>query len=325
MTKKFMCVLELFVFLALLFCACLFVFDDRYAYATLDGIALWIGSILPTLLPYFFITSMLSTLKITGKISNLLSPITKPLFNVSGSVGYAFFLSILSGYPVGAKTISDLKLNGVIGESESVRGAILCSTSSPVFLIGCVGNIMFKNSLFGVLLLFSHLITVLIVGFIFSFYKKSDKPKNTNTAFSPTRIDNVLYETAFDSVISVLVVGALITVFYLLTEILLNLNLLSPLINFFTLIVKDENIAKSFVLGAFECTKGLSTLSSSASGFFALPIACALCSFGGVSVICQSLAYLKKAKIKTAPFIISKIISAVVGFIIALLFSAIFL
>jgi hypothetical protein len=234
-------------------------------------------------------------------------------------------MSILSGYPVGSKTISDLKLNGVIGESESVRGAILCSTSSPVFLIGCVGNIMFKNSLFGTLLLLSHITTVLIVGFVFSFYKREDRPIITKKTLAPNKIDNILYETAFDSVISVLVVGALITVFYLLTEILLNLNLLSPIIKLLTMFVGDENIAKSAVLGIFECTKGLSTLSLAQNGLFTLPIACALCSFGGISVIAQSLAYLKKAKIKTAPFILSKIISAVVGFIVALLFSVIFL
>ncbi|MBQ8426301.1 MAG: hypothetical protein IJX16_00885 [Clostridia bacterium] len=325
MTKKLSAIFEFILFCTLLFFSLLFAVDKRYSYATLNGISLWACSVLPALFPYFFITSILSALKVTGKLSAFLSPVTTALFNVSGSVGYAFFLSVISGYPVGAKTVCDLKEKGVIGEAESVRASALCSTSSPVFLMGSVGSIMFKNSRFGLLLFLAHLITAIIVGLIFSFYNRKEKPSKIKNTFAPSKIDNILYESAYSSVISVLVVGGLITVFYILTEVLLNLNILTPIINLLTLVIKDEKIAKSMVLGLFECTKGLSALSETTGSFFTLPIASFLCSFGGLSVIAQSLAYLKKAKIKTAPFILSKIISAVISFLVASFLSLIFL
>lgn len=325
MTKKLTNFFEFILFCVLLFCSLLFAVDKRYSLATLNGISLWACSVLPALFPYFFITTILSALKVTGKLSCFLSPLTLRLFNVSGSVGYAFFLSVISGYPVGAKTVADLKERGVIGEVESVRASALCSTSSPVFLIGSVGNIMFKSRQFGLLLFSAHLLSAIFIGFIFSFYKRKDKPLKIKTDFSRNKIDNVLYESAYNSVISVLVVGGLITVFYILTEILLNLNILTPIIKLLALAVKDEQIAKSVVLGLFECTKGLSSLSVSNQNFFILPIASFICSFGGLSILAQSLAYLKKAKIKTAPFILSKIISAVISFILASLLSLVFL
>jgi hypothetical protein len=99
---------------------------------------------------------------------------------------------------------------------------------------------------------------------------------------------------------------------------------LSPFIKLLTLITKNENISKSLVLGTFECTKGLSSLSAIPISSLSLPIASSICSFGGISVLAQSIAYLKKAKIKTAPFILSKIISAVISFLVALLLSLIF-
>ena len=322
--KKLTSLFELFVFLLLLFFSILLAVDKSFSTATIKGFSLWFSCVLPALFPYFFITTILCSLKITGNLSKVLSPFTSALFNVNGAVGYAFFISILSGYPVGAKTVCDLKEKGLIGETESVRASALCSTSSPVFLLGSVGSIMFNDSRFGLLLFLSHLITAVIIGVLFSFYKRKDKPQVVTLFSANNKVNNVLYESAYSAVISVLVVGAIITVFYILTEILLSLNILTPLINFVSLITGDFESAKGIVLGMFECTKGLSVLASSKSGIFTLPIASAICSFGGLSIIAQSVAYLKKAKIKTAPFIFSKIISAVISFFVALLVSVIF-
>ncbi len=326
MTKKLYAFFEFALFIVLLTVSVILAIDKRYAISVKNGIELWIACVLPALFPYFFITSILSALKITGKLSTFLSPLTTALFNVSGCVGYAFFMSVICGYPVGAKTVSDLKEKGAISDAESVRASALCSTSSPTFLLGSVGNLMFRNGTFGLLLFLAHFISAIIVGVIFSFYKRKERPKNSATLHneqSAQRVDNLLYQSAYSSVISVLVVGALITVFYLLTELLLNLKLLSPIIKLFSIIVKDEEIAESIILGAFECTKGLSALSKAKFGVLTLPISGAICSFGGLSVIAQSLAYLKKAKIKTASFILSKMLSAVICFVVCLIFSAI--
>ena len=322
--KKLKPFFEFVLFFLLLSISILLAVDKRYSIAVVDGIKLWFACVMPALFPYFFITTILSSLKVTGKISNLLTPVTTRLFGVSGCVGYAFVMSLISGYPVGARTVADLREKALISESESVRASALCSTSSPTFLIGSVGNLMFKNASFGLLLFLSHIITAVLTGIIFSFYKRKSRPFKTRYSAPDSTIDNVLYESAYSSVMSVLVVGGLITIFYLLTEILLSLKVLQPIIFLVSSIVKDEQVSKSIVLGLIECTKGLSTLSTAKFCVFTLPLASLICSFGGLSVITQSLAYLKKAKIKTAPFILSKIISAVLSFFVALLFSLLF-
>jgi sporulation integral membrane protein YlbJ len=325
MTKKLSYLIETFIFVVLLCISVILAVDKRYAIAVTKGITLWASCVLPALFPYLFINTLLSSLKVTGKISSFLSPVTTKLFNVSGHVGYAFFISVISGYPIGAKTVSDLREKGLLGDAESIRASALCPTSSPTFLLGSVGNLMFKDSRFGCFLFLSHLISAILIGIIFSFYKRQEKPLSAKTLPLPNKINNVLYESTYTSVISVLVVGGLITIFYLLTELLLNLQLLNPLFYLFTLIFKNPELAKSIVLGCFECTKGLSTLALAKRSILSLPIASFICSFGGLSIIAQSLSYLKKAKIKTAPFILSKIISAVISFLVSLILSVIFI
>ena len=265
---------------------------------------------MPSLFPYFFITAILSSMSITSKITKLFSPLTKKVFNVNGAVGYAFFMSLLSGYPVGAKIVCDLKENGVIGESESVRASALCSTSSPMFLIGSVGGFMFNNYRLGLILFISHLLSAILIGIIFSFYKRKDTPKET-AILKSQKFDNFLYESAYSSVISLLVVGAIITIFYILSNLLFSLNILNPIIYLLSFVVGDVNLSKGLIFGLFECTQGLKILSSATA--LKLPLCAFVCGFSGVSIIMQSLAYLKKAKIKTAPFLLSKLLSAVLN------------
>ncbi len=313
-----------FIFFVILIAISLILsFGSGFSALTLEGIQLWLLLVLPAMFPYFFITAILSSLSITSKIASKFSPLTKRLFNVGGGCGYAFFMSLIAGYPIGAKIISDLFDKGAINESEAIRACTFCSTSSPMFLISSVGKIMFKNSFYGLILLISSTISSIIIGIIFSNYNKHDKP-NTTPFISNQKLDNILYESAYSSVISVLVVGAIITIFYILSSLLFRFNILSPIISLFALILGDTERAKALTFGLIESTRGLKLLSSLSFNTLSLPLASFICGFGGVSVIMQSVAYLKKAKIKTAPFIKAKLLCAVLNFIITLIICLIF-
>ena len=232
-------------------------------------------------------------------------------------------MSLIAGYPIGAKIVCDLREKKVISESEAVRASAFCSTSSPMFLINSVGSIMFNNTTFGLVLFISNVISAIIVGIIFSHYKKSDAPKNA-TFLSCQKVDNVLYESAYSAVISVLVVGAIITVFYILSSILFRFNILNPIINFLSLILGNYNTSKALTFGLIESTQGLKILSTFPITNLTLPLCAFICGFGGFSVIMQSVAYLKKAKIKTAPFIKAKLLCAVLNFVITYIICLIF-
>ncbi len=180
---------------------------------------------------------------------------------------------------------------------------------------------MFNDKKFGITLFLCHTLAVFINGFIFSFYKRKEKITEQNLLISKNQVDNLLYESVYSAVISILVVGGLITIFYTLTRVLNQLNVFAPLVKFLNIITKDENLSNGLVFGFFECTQGLKELSKSGVCFLSLPITLFICGFGGVSVIAQSLSFLKNAKIKTAPFLFSKVTSAVIGFLIGVIVS----
>ncbi len=325
MKKSIYNLFELSIFALFLFLSVVLALGRDYSVAVLDGLKLWLFCVVPSLLPYFFITAILSSLSVTSKITKIFSPLMEKVFRVNGTVSYAFFMSLVSGYPVGSKLVSELREKSVISQAEGVRASALCSTSSPMFMLSSVGSIMFNSPAFGLGLFVCHLLAVLSVGIIFSFYKRKQPPTRTKTTISSGKLDNILYESSYSSVISCLTVGGLITLFYLFTEVLLSLNILTPLIALLSSVTGNSAQSSGLVLGLFECTRGLRELSAGGITFLSLPLATFICSFGGLSVIMQSLAFLKQAKIKTAPFFVSKILSAVLGFILAVFYTLIFL
>ena len=211
--------LDFSLFLVLIFLSLVFIFIPSLSDSVLDGIKLFFACVLPSLFPYFFITAILTELKTTSKISNSLSPIMKKVFNVNGVCGYTFFMSVIAGFPMGAKLVSDLKTKGFLTETESVRASAFCSTSSPVFLIVSVGSMMFKNTVFGVLLFLTNIMSAILVGIVFSFYRRKDKPKKIANLKQNVNVDFAFSDCVYSAVNSSLFVGAMITLFYTFTEV----------------------------------------------------------------------------------------------------------
>lgn len=134
---------------------------------------LWANNVIPSLFPFFIATELLGYTNIIPKIGKLLNPIMKPIFNVPGCGAYAMLMGIISGYPIGAKIVTNFRESGMCSKEECERLLAFTNNSGPLFIIGTVGISLFCNSLIGVLLFITHLLACLTVGFIFRFWKRT--------------------------------------------------------------------------------------------------------------------------------------------------------
>lgn len=78
--------------------------------AAKDGISIWINILMPSLLPFIIGANLIVSLKIVDILGILINPLTQKIFNVSGRSGLIFAISMVSGYPVGSKFASELRL-----------------------------------------------------------------------------------------------------------------------------------------------------------------------------------------------------------------------
>lgn len=86
-----------------------------------DGVILFWAAVLPALFPFFFFTRMLTGLGFPETIGKFFEKPVKFLFHTPPISAYIFFMSVLSGYPIGAKLISEFYKNGVINTEESKK------------------------------------------------------------------------------------------------------------------------------------------------------------------------------------------------------------
>lgn len=87
----------------------LLIFSSSNIHAAKSGILLWYNAVLPSLLPFFIATNLLSHTNFVAYLGKCFSKIMRPVFNVPGEGAFPLIMGIISGYPVGAKIVSDFK------------------------------------------------------------------------------------------------------------------------------------------------------------------------------------------------------------------------
>ena len=280
-------------------------FPTLYISITLDGITAWAFNVLPSILPFIFFTKILSSTGTIERFSLLFKKPSKILFNTNSISSYAFLMSIVSGYPVGAKITSDLYLNGKITRSDAFKMTSFCSTSGPMFIIGAVGTIMLKNALFGYIIFLSHIIGALLNGILYRNIKVKELALETSQLKNQSQD---LSSTVIDTSLSVISIGVIITIFFVV------ITSLSPIFNFFSPKIS------AVLEGIIEITKGCISTSQSYNNIGKI-IACTfIISFGGISTILQSLTMLQKLQMPISLFISQKFTHACFSTIIASIF-----
>lgn len=317
--------------LPLLFCLFpifLILFSKSNLLAAKSGLTLWVNNVLPSLLPFFIATELLGYTNAVYKIGKLLTPIMRPVFNVPGIGSYPLLMGIISGYPTGAKIVSDLKGNGILTKEEAERLLAFTNNSGPLFILGTVGITMFANSTIGILLLITHILSSLTVGIIFRFWKtksKSDliinkysKANNQNVCFS--NLGEILGKSIFASIKTIVMIGGFIVLFSVILSILEKSNILNiisiiflPLFKIFN--ISDINFVTSFFTGILELTNGVMVIATITSKNISINIILTsfLLGFGGLSILLQVYSIISKANISIKPYIIGKVLHGILA------------
>ncbi|MBP3431303.1 MAG: hypothetical protein J6K39_00390 [Clostridia bacterium] len=217
-------------------------------------------------------------------------------------------MAVLSGYPVGSKMVADLYLQGKITKSDAFKMSSFCSTSGPMFIIGAVGIGMFHNSKIGYILFASHLIGSILNGILFRNLKaKDEQPLPTSNENNKKSAIN-LADIVTSSTLSILSVGCIITIFFIV------IACFEPLLS-----LLPQSFA-FFLEGIIEITKGCLDISTLSNVNLAIILASFIISFGGISTILQSITMLSSVKMPIKLFVLQKLCH---GFLSALVTAAI--
>lgn len=298
----------------------------RYISSILCGTNLFYNSVMPSLLPFFFISKIVFGIgSLDGFINALKKPICK-IFKVPSITSYVLIMSILCGYPVGAKLIGELEKSNTITKDDAKRMIVLCSTSGPIFVIGSVGGALFHSVKLGVAIFICHILGCLIAGFLLS--RKFPQIELSSDKYKTQKSENILSQSMNSTIISILTVAIYVSIFYMFIDMAYDLKILglasTILEKIFTSLNINSVFAHGLASGFVEMTRGIAEIATTASDKLKLIISTCLISFGGVSIFIQTLTFLSETKIKALYLFKIKCLQTLISGLISLCIAFIF-
>lgn len=286
-----------------------------------EGLYIWLNLLLPSLFPFIFISNLLISFGFVKFLGAFLEPIMQPIFRVSGSGIFPFLISIISGYPVGAKLSASLRNNNLISLVEGNRLISFSSTSGPLFIMGTV-MIGMLGANAGPLFLLPHYLGVITVGFLFRFYKSNNNEnfrpiKKSNEEEGYKTLGSAMSYAVRDSMNSMLVVGGYVIVF----TVIINLLLESQGFNLFlygisSRLMINPDLLKGFIAGIIELTNGCSIVSNLDIDFIQkVLIINFLIGWGGFSINSQAISFISQTDLSIGIYMISKVFHGIFSLI----------
>lgn len=280
-----------------------------------DGLALCYNVIIPSLFPFFVLSSLVVELGLAGYLGRALEGIMRPLFNVSGACASAFALGFIGGYPVGARTAISLYEKGMCSKTEAERLLAFCNNSGPAFILGVVGAGVFGSSRVGVLLYLCHAAASVCIGFLFRFYQSGGKgtaEKRPSPQFHAERFTVAFTGSIKNSFFSTLNICAFVVFFTVVIRMLFLSGILGGVASALGLLLAPLGFsaewAEKLLTGFIEISSGVWTLSGSGALAGRLSMAAFMLGWAGVSVHCQVLSFIGGSGLSVRTYLLGKLL-----------------
>lgn len=301
MKKTFLPYILIVLFFTMLFCS------SVTFQGALNGLNLWLFTVLPSLLPYMIISAYMTENGTFRYLSRFLSPVTKHIFKLSEDCGYVILLGFLCGYPIGSKLSADLVKRKQISAREGQILISFCNNVSPAFIVTyLIHNIISLPGLHHIIL--AVMIAVpLLCGILFSrlslcFCKKPEQPENPPLSDRKNQPAKPQAGSIDDCIISgfenIFKLGGYIILFSILSEFISTAPDISPLL-------------RNRICAALEITSGLNTYAASSCPLSVLITECpAFMAFGGLCCLAQTSSMIKGSGLSLGLYFLAKLLIA---------------
>lgn len=272
---------------------CLLLYPKNTAQGIRNGLTLLGTDLIPSLFPFMVLSTYISHSSLSQAAAQFLGKPARFLFKTGGNGIIAFILGALGGYPVGAKTVSELYTQGKITLNETERLFYWCINPAPAFVITAVGVFMLGSFSSGVILYCSCILASLTMGILCRFLSDGKKTQFENTSESKKPQKNIFVKSVSEGTEAMLAVCGWVLTFSAISSI--------------CEIFGKERTEVLFLKSVLEVTTGCKT---AASNGFGVPVIAGIIGFGGFAVLFQVAAYADICGIQIKRLLCSRLINA---------------
>ena len=258
-----------------------------------------IKNLFPSLFPFLLLSQLMTNYGFVDVCAKMGKKIMNKVFKVSSNSFYILMMSMLSGSPSNAKYINQLLDRDLISIEEANQLLKFTQFVNPLFIIGTIGITYLNSKEIGILILISHYMGNFIIGFL-SRKKINISSKRISHQTQDKSFIKVLTESINDTIRTLLLILGIITSCMIITSVI-KVYFNFPLI----------------YTGFLEITQGIKYTSiSDLQLLYRIILITFFISFGGLSIHMQVMSILEDKKIRYLPYLINRIIHAIISSII---------
>ena len=285
----------------------LVIFPDIVCNGAEKGLMLWFRVIIPSLMPFMVISSLLVKLNVTGYISRVFYPVFHRIFGLSEEGCYPAVVGMMSGDRLGAATGGDVYKQKIISKSEAQYIMGFCNNASPMFMIEYIGVKCLKLNKPVIMLLIiyaSAIINALLSGY------KSDKSDESVSGGNQNRRNYSVMEAVDESIINSAVVLVKVGGYIILFSIITNFIKYLPV----------PTLIKLVGYGILEITTGGEAVAlSDFTPLIKKSVISGICAFGGLSSVAQTSGVLVGTDLSIKKYLTQKIRQGIIAFILSVI------
>lgn len=267
------------------------------AKGVVNGIGLCLNSLIPSLFFFLCLSAFLMRSDVGEKMFFFCNKPLSRFFRIPPSLVSVFCFSLLGGFPVGAKLLSDSVEEKKLSQIQAERMLAYCVNCGPAFLISAVSVPIFNNYSIGLIVYLSQVLAAIAVGWLCG--RRMPASDNISTGTTPARksFSENLVLSVRSSVSSMAMICAFVLLFTGLNQVLKDSGLLTRLTAVLEHIMTEEK-AGILLTGLLEVTSGCSGLSACKS----LLLFALLTGFGGLCVQIQIQALINRCGMRMKYF-----------------------
>jgi len=266
-----------------------------------SSVDLLLRVVIPSLLPFFICSRVLLASTATKHLGKALEPVVQSLFGLPGTTAAALAVSLISGYPSGARAVSDLYNEGYLRDEHVLPAALLCSTAGLVFVVGAIGEGLLGQSAAGWMIWGIQIAASFLCAFVWKIFllrrpNTREIPDNT-PPLAPVVTPPVTWTEAVASACTaMLTVSGYIVLFGAWTSVLEQLQVFARAGSLFAwglrMLGYSPETWSDLLKGLVELTAGGNALSLNTDLRQILPLLCLVFGFGGTCILSQSFGFL---------------------------------
>ncbi len=275
------------------------------------SIQLWMNQLIPSLFPFFFLSHFFMEYGMIELLASLFQKLMTKFFHLKKETAFVLAMSMVSGFPSGAKYTRSLLDKKMIDEEEASFLLTFTHFSNPLFILGFVTSMLQSEPSISIVILIVHYLSNFIIGFLL---RPKEKPREEAISLrqglslmhqkrihNPLNFGQIIKNAIFQTFETLVLMLGTMTFFLMITE-------------FLKTVLPLSHLSSSILSGLLEMTQGIVKVSS-----LSIPVSMKaslttfFLSFGGLSVHMQVYSIISDTKIKYSKFVKARMIHALLA------------